>query len=70
VLLGYRVDEQLVVTAMITGGRGALRTRTSYQPDLQWQNARIAEHYERSAGGTSISGLAQPSEYARGLPQL
>jgi integrative and conjugative element protein (TIGR02256 family) len=48
VLLGYRVDEQLVVTAMITGGSEGLRTRTSYRPDLDWQNARIAEHYERS----------------------
>jgi integrative and conjugative element protein (TIGR02256 family) len=47
-LLGYRVDDQLVVTAMIRGGSGALRTQTSYRPDLDWQNARIAEHYERS----------------------
>lgn len=48
VLLGYRVDDQVVVTAMITGGDGGLRTRTSYRPDLGWQNAQIAAHYELS----------------------
>jgi integrative and conjugative element protein (TIGR02256 family) len=48
VLLGYRVADELVVTAVIGGGSAALRTRTSYRPDVKWQNAQIAKHYERS----------------------
>jgi integrative and conjugative element protein (TIGR02256 family) len=46
--LGYRVGGEIVVTEMVTGGLDALRTRASYQPDVSWQNARIAEHYARS----------------------
>jgi integrative and conjugative element protein (TIGR02256 family) len=48
VFMGYSTGEDLVITAMILGGKSALRTRTSYEPDLDWQNRQIAAHYEAS----------------------
>lgn len=48
VFVGYETGDAVVVTAMIPGGEQALRTRWAYAPDTDWQNARIAEHYERS----------------------
>lgn len=48
VFLGYETGDAVVITAMIPGGEQALRTRWAYAPDTDWQNARIAEHYERS----------------------
>ena len=52
--MGYWSDpEQVVVTAMITGGPEARHGRYSFEPDQQWQVNQIAEHYERS-GRTEV----------------
>lgn len=48
VFLGYETGDAMVITAMIPGGEQALRTRWAYAPDTDWQNSRIAEHYEQS----------------------
>lgn len=54
--LGYENDGVLVVTAAIGGGTNALRRPTAYEPDVIWQNARIAEHYEASGRRDSYLG--------------
>lgn len=47
--MGYWADSQsAVVTTMIPGGPNAIRERTSFLPDQDWQQAQIADHYERS----------------------
>ncbi len=47
--MGYRAEPNVaVVTAMIPGGPSAVRERHSFLPDLGWQHAEIASHYEQS----------------------
>lgn len=50
VFMGFWVTPtNVIVTGAIGGGTKALRTRRSYEPDTDWQQARIAEFYAASA---------------------
>lgn len=48
VLLGWRNDRDIVVEHVIGAGPEADHQRSSFRPDPGWQEARIAELYERS----------------------
>lgn len=54
--MGYEADGQLVITSMVPGGKGALRTPCSYAPDTGWQNAEIAGRYQASGRKDSYLG--------------
>ncbi|RWD60494.1 MAG: hypothetical protein EOS36_20850 [Mesorhizobium sp.] len=47
--MGYWAETRVaVVTRMIPAGPNAKRTRCSFLPDQDWQQAEIAKHYHRS----------------------
>lgn len=47
-LMGYWLQDTVVITAAIGPGPEARRTRYSYEPDHEWQNAHIAQLYRES----------------------
>jgi integrative and conjugative element protein (TIGR02256 family) len=47
-LMGYRMENEVFVTKVISAGPHAMRNSHSFEPDYAWQNDRIAEHYEQS----------------------
>lgn len=47
-LMGYEVDEELVVTNLIGPGPNAIRTPCSFRPDEAYQLQEIARLYEQS----------------------
>lgn len=48
VLMGFASAGRVVVTSVIGPGPRAVHRRTSFTPDAEWQQARVAELYERS----------------------
>lgn len=48
ILMGFESGWQLVVTAVIGPGPGAVHRRRSFIPDAEWQSARVAEVYAQS----------------------
>lgn len=46
--MGYRIDVRTIVTQVIGAGPKAVHRTHSFEPDYDWQNKRIAEHYESS----------------------
>lgn len=56
VLLGYRTPSGVVVVAMIGGGPEAVRSRSRFVPDAEWQEAEIARRYTASGYRTTYLG--------------
>lgn len=56
VLMGYAADARITVTAVIGPGPRAVHRRHSFEPDAEWQQARVAELYERSGRTDSYLG--------------
>jgi integrative and conjugative element protein (TIGR02256 family) len=48
VLMGYHIGAKAVVTEIIGAGPEATHRTHSFEPDYDWQNRRIAEHYGQS----------------------
>jgi len=56
VLMGYATDACITVTAVIGPGPRAVHRRHSFEPDAEWQQAKVAELYERSGRTDSYLG--------------
>jgi integrative and conjugative element protein (TIGR02256 family) len=48
VLLGYRHDEEFVITAALGSGPGARHEHDGFWPDGAWHECEVAAHYARS----------------------
>lgn len=55
-LLGYWSDDTVVVTACIESGPRAERGALWFEPDQEWQTARLAEVYQASGRTTTYLG--------------
>lgn len=66
VLLGWRDALDIVVEHVIGAGPEADHQRSSFQPDAGWQEARIAELYERS--GRQLDYLGDWHTHPGGTP--
>ena len=56
ILLGHRIDHEIVITAHIPAGPGAERTRTTFQPDGPWQRQQLESVFRSTAGVTTYLG--------------
>jgi integrative and conjugative element protein (TIGR02256 family) len=63
-LLGWRQERAIVVTAQVEAGPGALRGPRSFTPDGDWQQRRLEEAYEQS--GRSVTYLGDWHSHPRG----
>lgn len=63
-LLGWRVENELVITEAIGAGPGARRARDSFEADGPWQEGRLLEVYERS--GRTVIYLGDWHSHPRG----
>jgi integrative and conjugative element protein (TIGR02256 family) len=55
-LVGYVVDQDIIVRAQIEGGPKAIRERSRFVPDGEWQQERLEEIYASSGRITTYLG--------------
>jgi integrative and conjugative element protein (TIGR02256 family) len=63
-LLGWRQERAIVVTAQIEAGPGARRGQQAFTPDGDWQQRRLEEAYEQS--GRTVTYLGDWHSHPRG----
>lgn len=57
VLIGRHIDSsRIVIDGVVGPGPDARHERYRFEPNLEWQHARIAEHFERSDGLSNYLG--------------
>ena len=57
ILIGYRASlRESVITSLIGAGPRAIRTRTSFTPDLDYQERAIEQHFLLTEGSESYLG--------------